>query len=123
MIERQRAQAIGVTREGDQAHQVVRAPFAEAPSRHEIPKYLFHHREPVDAEVVLHEIAGAHGSRAVDHHRERDALALDPAHRVTGARARAGDREAEGSEREQQRRSSGEAAAQRSRGTVDDREA
>ena len=83
---------------------IVPPPVAESPARDEVVKHLLHDREPVDAEIVRHEVARAHGARAVDHHRDRDALAPDPIDGIPGARSRERDGQGDRRRRQKQRR-------------------
>jgi hypothetical protein len=88
VIEGERAQRVGVAREADQADRVV-GPTAQAGATgHEL---LEHPLDRVEARLfagALRQIQGAHRARAIDHHHDRDAAALDAVLAVVALRLR-----------------------------------
>ena len=105
MIEREGREPVRIACEGDETDQIVGPPLPGVPAaQYEVPEDLLHRVEAADAAIAADEVPRLHGPRAIDDHRDGDALALHLAHRVSGSRTGEGEDEAGRCEREQRRR-------------------
>ena len=119
MVAGERTSAVRVAREGHEANQVVR------PTRllDEVPEHLLDDVEAAHAGIAPREVPGLHRSRAIDHHGDRDALAVHLAGGVACTRAGQGDRQRNDREGQQRRGHWTQARPQRARSTVHQRQA
>ena len=97
MVEGEWAEAIRIARERNETDEVVGSSRFKTPSpADEVAEDRLDDIEPARARIAAHEVARFHRARAVDHHDDCDALALDLCDCVASTRPRPCSTPAEG---------------------------